>query len=166
MGHKQDFWEWIRGNVWPIFDWFFDLFGVGTTGTLPPDEYVGTIPVGVERFEKSLHAMGVVRNAPAKYKNTVDDRNSIGSWRATHRTHPDFVDQGMQLHITLFPPAGGSASSDEAVTVYAHYEKNYGNDPGGHLDGEDYSAELGVGKATKLIQKHTNYDIHQQEIYK
>lgn len=156
MGHREDFWETIRSTLYPILHVVLELFDIGARGTTPEAEYVGTIPVGAEDFEVTLHEAGLVRNALAKYKSTEDGRNSIGSWRATHNTHPDLVDDGMQLHITLFSPRLPSDGwPREGVDVYAHYERDYGHDASGHLAGKDYSAKKGVVRARELLKDHT-----------
>lgn len=157
MTHKQDFLESFRELVYPPLHHvleFFDFYAMGQVNT---EEYAGTIEESEEELERAFHETGVVRNALAKYKYLPDGRESEGSWRLTHETHPHLVEPKMQLHITLFDPEGRDVS--EAVAVYAHYEMDYGASISGHLSGRRYSAEEGIKRARRFFRNRTGYEL-------
>lgn len=157
MTHNEDFIETFREVVYPPLHNVLTLVGFYATGELSEAEHVGTVEDSEEELEKVFHDTGVVRNALAKYKSLPDGRESEGSWRLTHHTHPHLVEPKMQLHITFFAPTDGDVS--EAVEVYAHYEMNYGASILGHLNGRHYSAEEGVKRARQFFRNRTGYEL-------
>lgn len=161
MTHKQDFIEWFRTTFYPPLHVVLEFFNFYAAGELNPDEYVGTVYISEEELERRFHDTGVVRNALAKYKSLPDGRSSTGSWRLTHATHPEFVDSGMQLHITLFENPDRPLNG--AVDVYAHYEKDYGYDAIGHLKGEDYSSGKGVNMARDFLLNTMGLNLHKND---
>lgn len=161
MTHKQDFIEKFRETFYPPLHVVLEFFNFYATGELNPREYVGTVYISEEELEERFHNAGVVRNALAKYKRLPDGRRSEGSWRLTHGTHPQFIsDPEMQLHITLFKHPDRPLSG--AVDIYAHYEKNYGKDPWGHLKGERYSASKGVVMARDFLHNKMHVNLHKK----
>lgn len=161
MSHREDYIEWFRETFYPPLHIVLEFFNFYATGELNPREYVGTVHVGEEELERRFHDAGVVRNALAKYKRLPGGRRSTGSWRLTHGTHPQFItDPEMQLHITLFECP--DKPLDEAVEVYAHYEKNYGKDAHGHLAGERYSIDAGVNMGRAFLRNKMNTRLYKE----
>lgn len=162
MTHKQDFIESFRAVIYPRLHVILEFFDLYAAGQGNPNAFVGTVNVGEEELEEYFHAAGVIRNALAKYKTLPDGRESEGSWRITHGTHPQVIeDPEMQLHFTLYKSPDKPLS--EAVDIYAHYEKNYGKDPRGHLRAHEYSAEIGVNMAHRLIENTMSLEVHNND---
>lgn len=158
MGHKSDWVESVRRTLFPLFHRLLEPIGLYGTGRVYDNQYVTTYhqqnyvkyPTAEEELEAIFHKIGIERNTVASYKIHDDGRTSEGSWRATH---PDYVEDGMQIHITLFRPHN---SGLDEIDVYAHYEDDYEHRPISHIREKNFSASEGVRRAKRLLRNKTS----------
>lgn len=133
MAHESaSFWEAVHHF---LYKWIR-----GRTG---PEQYVGTVKMNEAELEKTVfHPNDVFYNWLAYWKRHPDGRNSTGSWKLRYPRHSEYVDGGMQVHITLFP----SNAEQGWIDVFAHYEYDNIAHPFKHVNEEKFSAPEGVTK--------------------
>lgn len=143
-------------------DWIEDVHHFAyqyLRGDTHEEQYVGTVMMGEEAFEEVLDDLGLVRNPFAYWKMTEDKRDSVGSWRMTHYTHPTRVEEGMQVHFTLFKSkfiAGG-------IDIYAHHEHDYSWSLLSaiyHVLERDFSSSRGVRIAREIIMDKSHVHLY------
>lgn len=118
----------------------------GRTGD---NQYVGTVKMGEEELERALfHPNNVSYNWLAYWKRHPDGRDSEGSWKLRYPRHSDYVERGMQIHITLFP----STENPDWIDVYAHYEWDNIRHPIRHIREDHFSPKEGVDRARNFIR--------------
>lgn len=146
MTHNHgDFLEWLHH-----FLYFF------IRGNTYSNQYAGTVYLDEEELEKVVfHPHGVSYN-PLSYWKRIRDRNSVGSWRLIHQSHPTYIEVGMQLHWTLYR----NPDNSEYIDIYAHYEKDWSSDPLGHLREINFSAKKGVELTRRFFRDDTFVDLH------
>lgn len=147
-------------------DWIEDLHHAAyyfLRGDVHDDQYVGTVRIGADAFEEVLHDLEFERNPFAYWKETEDGRDSVGSWRMTHHTHPRRVPEGMQVHVTIFP----SKYVDNGIDVYAHFEDDYSwsvLSAISHVLERNFEAERGVNIARAFLLNRSYVHLyHYQE---
>lgn len=148
MGHQAgDFWEKVHHFLYRRI-----------RGKVYENQYVGTVKVGEEELErKAFHQNQVHYNWLAYWKKHADDgRNSIGSWKLRHPVHKAYVDEGMQVHLTLFR----NETNDEWVDVYAHYEYSNIEHPIKHVREVNFSADEGVRRARQFFRDATSLELY------
>jgi hypothetical protein len=130
-----------------------DLIGIDlyATGSVGWNQYVGTVYESEETLEQELDGLSAERNLVACLKSLPDGRTSEGSWVFRHKDEPDLIEEGMQLHLTLFKTSSGRSGR----AVYAHYEDDWQNSPLSHLQSKNFSPKKGVAKAGKLFDQKT-----------
>lgn len=157
MSHEHDWIETARAYLYPKIHKYLDPFGLYATGGVGENQYVATFHVPEDKVEKSfLHKGNWERNPIAAYKTHSDGRESTLSLRLTHKgdtTRREYVEPGMQLHLTFF-----KARSDRkgAIDCYAHYEDDWSTAPIAHLRGKRFSAKEGVKRTTGYL-RHAAY---------
>lgn len=140
MTHEEgDFWEKVHHFLYGLIR--------GHTGEA---QYVGTVKMGEEELERELfHPTNARYNWLAYWKKHREDgRNSEGSWKLRYPYHAEYVDRGMQVHMTLFP----STENPDWLDVYAHYEYDNVLHPIKHLREENFSAKKGVERTRRYFR--------------
>lgn len=150
MAHDSaDFWE-----AWHHFWYRF------ARGYVHESQYVGTVKMSEEELEETLfHETDARYNWLAYWKYHMSDgRNSEGSWKLRWPRHDEYVDQGKQIHITLFP----SRTRDDWLDIYAHYEYDNIAHPIKHFREHGFSANEGVKRCRRyfLDNKISLYELH------
>lgn len=135
MGHKQDFWERLRGTFAPFVGRL--LFGVRRRET-SDGQFVGVVNMSEESFEAELHDMGFHRNPASYWKYIPRFGGEAGSWRKTHGE--------WQLHVILF------SNSDERTHIYAHWEYRWDRHPIKHVRGTGANASKGVNEMRRELK--------------
>jgi hypothetical protein len=149
--HNDDWQESFRRWLYPKLDAFLERLdnhipiNLYAKYTHPYKGYIGELGEE-EEFEKQLDSVAR-RNPIAAFKELPDGRKSEGSWVVLHEDSPDIVEQGMQLHITLFPSKNGVG-----VVGYAHYEYDWRDHPLKHLRAKDISYTKGEEKAKEILK--------------
>lgn len=148
--HEDDWQEELRRIVARFF-----------RGRVYENQYVGTVKMNEEQLEKAVfHPGDVQRNLPAYWKYHADDgRDSEGSWRMTHWTHPEYVERGHQLHITIFR----NAENPDYIDIYAHYEVSWSYDPIKHLREIGFSPDKGVRIAREWFDNRTYVKLYHKD---
>lgn len=159
MSHNLDFLEKFRASLYPKLHSSLRSLGLYSVGKVGEDQYVCTLRVSEDEIEKELlHSGGFQRNVLAAYKEHPDGRESTLSLRLTHSGSEkeydrEFVEPGMQLHLTLLPAV--SSNSDATLDVYAHYEDDWASSPLAHLRSKNFSAVEGRKRALALFDVTT-----------
>jgi len=124
------------------------LYGL-LRGFVHENQYVGTVKMGEEELEKTLfHPTDARYNWLAYWKTHRDDgRDSEGSWKLRHPRHAEYVDRGMQVHMTLFP----STENPDWLDVYAHHEYDNVLHPIKHLKEHKFSPKEGKERAQRYF---------------
>lgn len=132
---------------------FGDKIGVNlySIGHVAEAQYVGKFDEGEETIEKEFDDRAE-RNPVAALKSLEDGRTSEGSWVVLHDDAPALIEEGMQLHFTLFVREDGQ----EGRELYAHYEDDWRAAPLDHLRSTNFSASDGVAIAETYLDEHTN----------
>lgn len=125
-----------------------NLYSVGHVGER---QYVGVLDESEDTIEKALDDHGE-RNPVACLKDLSDGRTSEGSWVIRHAERPDLIEEGMQLHFTLFKREDGKPGRE----IYAHYEDDWRVAPLAHLREKNFDVERGVVLGTEYIDEHTH----------
>lgn len=130
-----------------------DLIGIRlfATGTVGWNQYVGKFDEDEESIEEELEALSSIRNPIACLKELRDGRLSEGSWVLLHEDYPELIEEGMQLHFTLFERDDGQPGRE----VYAHYEDDWRVSPIAHLRGENWDVKHGVKIAGEVFNDST-----------
>jgi hypothetical protein len=155
LGADDDWQEPLRRTLYPrLHDplvWVGNLIGTPmyAQGVARWDQYVGTLPLEEDAIEAELEELASVRNPIAALKELPDGRISEGSWVLLHEDAPDLVDEGMQLHLTLF----ARESDATGRVVYAHYEDDWRTNWRAHLKETNFSTAKGVTKARRLFAR-------------
>lgn len=148
LGADDDYWESFRGTYYPKLHPYLTRVGGYGVGRVTYDQKVGTAAESEEAIEAELVALGFERNPIACYKSLPDGRESEGSWVLRHEANPDTVDEGMQLHVTLF----AREDSESGRELYAHYEDDWRAAPLAHLHEKNFDAVEGVQRARDLFR--------------
>ena len=112
---------------------------------------VGVFDESEESIEEGLDDRAR-RNPIACLKNLPDGRVSEGSWALLHEDHPELIEEGMQLHMTLFERSDGKSGRE----IHAHYEDDWRSAPLSHLRAKNFSYDEGVKLATEYINQNTH----------
>jgi hypothetical protein len=151
MSHTLDFLEGLRKYWYPRLHGLLTSLGVaGLEGrrNISENAYVCTVSVSEDAFEKELlHGSGFQRNLLAKYKTRPDGPDSTLSLRKVYDSND------MQLHVTVFP----STRRSGALDLYAHYEKDWAEDPRGHLRGKSFSVAEGRARTLAALRDDTYF---------
>lgn len=123
------------------------LYSLGHVGD---GQLVGVLDEDEEVIEEEIDNLAQ-RNPIACLKELKDGRVSEGSWVLLHEDNPDLVEDGKQIHITMFGRKGGLPGRE----IYAHYEDDWRASPIDHLRSEHFEVEKGVSLASKYFDKHT-----------
>lgn len=124
-----------------------NLYAVGHVGD---GQLVGVLEEDEDVIEQEIDE-DAQRNPIACLKSLEDGRGSEGSWVLLHDENPDLVEEGMQLHITMFDQEDEKAGRE----IYAHYEDDWRVSPIDHLRSEHFEVEKGVSLASKYFDQHT-----------
>lgn len=152
LGADDDWIESLRYVLYPKLHPFLTPFGGYAVGRVGYDQYVGHFPEDEDAIEEELEAVGGERNPIAALKSLHDGRVSEGSWRFTAGSAaPVTIEDGMQLHLTLFDRDDGKHGRE----VYAHYEDDWEANAIGHLREHNFNPAIGVHLATELLDEHT-----------
>lgn len=133
--HRHDWIETLRRTL---------IRAVGLTGRVTDAQYVGTLAIDPEDFEKVLHDHGIRRNALAYFKRAPDGDWSVGSWVYLH----GYYWSDLQDHLTVF------ADGD----LYVHREFNWRTHPIRHLR-EDYFSYPTDAWRQRLDEWGVEYDV-------
>lgn len=156
MSHEHDWIEAFRASVYPAIHPYITRFGLYSTSHVGPDQYVATFTVSEEVIEELLlHRGNFERNPVAAYKTHTDGRKSTLSLRLTHEgdtSKREYVEPGMQLHLTFFPSKEGRKGT---VDCYAHYEDDWAVSPWAHLRSKNFSSKEGVKRAHAYLRNAT-----------
>ncbi|NUB90835.1 hypothetical protein HTZ84_13665 [Haloterrigena sp. SYSU A558-1] len=133
----------VRRRVLPTLHRIKEPFGGFAQCLQHPDEYVGTIPYGLETFRADLEAMAFEPEPIASLKIHRDGRLSAGSW--ARRRSPLAT---WQLHVALFQDGA------DAVDVFAHREYSWLRHPYRHYTCEGWDTEGGVERVRSLLADH------------
>lgn len=125
-----------------------NLYAVGHVGD---GQLVGFLDEDEEVIEEEIDDRAE-RNPIACLKELDDGRESEGSWVLRHEDNPDLVEEGMQIHITMFDREDG----EDGREIYAHYEDDWRASPLDHLRSAHFEVEKGVSLASKYFDKHTH----------
>jgi hypothetical protein len=143
MGAAQDIYNAARRSVKPPIhracNWAFGGYAM-TSNT--EEEYVGTVQLPEEEFEKVLAAAGFQRNVVSSLKVRVDGNVSNGSWALRESPLAD-----RQLHVILH-------NVDESVEVYAHWEYSWITHPIKHYRAVGCEPETGVEMTRQILRNH------------
>ena len=127
----------------------YNFYAIGHVGY---NQYLGTVTEDEDVIEDEFESVGMVRNPIAALKSLSDERVSEGSWVLTHENDKyNLVEPGMQLHVTMFTHEDNQSGRE----IYAHYEDDWRTAARDHLNSANFSPELGVKKATTLIDNNT-----------
>lgn len=155
----DDWQEGFRRFWYPRLHHVLALFGGYGTGHVGKAQYVGLLRADEELIEEEMVRAGARRNPLAAYKRLSDGRLSEGSWVFLSDDDPSGrVEEGMQLHITLFERADGEPGRE----VYAHYEDDWRDSPSAHLRGENMSATAGVSMAVEVFFDYTRLGVYRK----
>lgn len=158
MSHEHDWIETVRQYLYPKLHKSLSSVGLYSMGHLGEAQYVCTFHISEDAVEKDLlHRADWERNPIAAYKVHRDGRESTLSLRLTYQgdtTDREYVEQGMQLHLTFFPSAEGR---DGAIDCYAHYEDDWVAAPFAHLRAANFSAKEGVKRTTAYLRNATYF---------
>lgn len=149
----DDWQETLRAKLYPALHTGLQAVGLYGVGTVGNDQYVGTSKIDEETLEEELVALGFKRNPVACYKRLPDGRGSTGSWVLLPEDAKR-VENGMQLHVTLFPTRVG-----EGVEVYAHYEDDWRKRPLSHLREKRFRPHEGASLARAILMQHSFIEI-------
>lgn len=153
----DDWQEGLRARLYPRLHGPLDRLGARlgvplyAVGTFRGEHPVGYLEEDEEVIETELVALGARRNPVACYKSLPDGRTSEGSWCFTHRDLPEYVERGMQLHLTLFTSERGPGRE-----IYAHYEDDWRVSPLKHLRAANYNPGLGRIRARELLDRESH----------
>jgi hypothetical protein len=125
-----------------------NLYAVGSVGG---NQYVGKFDENEDAIEEEFDSRAE-RNPVAALKSLEDGRTSEGSWVVLHDHCPDLIEEGKQLHFTLFVREDGAAGRE----LYAHYEDDWRAAPLAHLRSENFSPEKGVKIAEEYLDEYTH----------
>lgn len=151
----DDYIESYRAYLYPKLHPFLDAVGLYSIGKTFSNQFVGTVSVSEEVFEKELVDAGFHRNPIACYKSTKDGRKSEGSWVLLPEKAGEGIGLGSdrQLHLTLFPRRDGQKGRE----IYAHEEYDWRDKPIAHLRGKHFSPKAGVAKARQVFDSETYF---------
>jgi len=158
VGADDDWIEGWRARVYPFVHPLARRLGAFATATTPRDEYVGAVAVDEAVLERELVGLGFRRNPVAAYKRLgTTGRRSEGSWvllpEDSHR-----VDEGLQLHLTLFPSV-----VDGWIELYAHLEDDWRHRPLAHLRGTNLDRDAGVRLARRVLDDESFVTLHDRD---
>lgn len=152
--HGNDNGDWIEGfrQYWyPKLHPLLTVFGAYATASVSQNQYAGVLQEDEDAIELEFKELGVERNPIATFKSHPDGRKSEGSWVVRHNDVPTLIENGMQLHITLFKRRDGKPGRE----VYAHYEDDWMKRPIAHLRGANLDSEAGRKKVNTLLDQST-----------
>jgi hypothetical protein len=153
--HKDDFIETFRRIVYPKIHEPLSRLGnkVGINlyaeGHVGYNQRVGTILKHEDTIERALTSLSGQRNVIACLKSLPDDRLSEGSWVFLHEDAPELIEEGMQVHVTLFNLKDVNAGRE----VYAHYEDDWRVSPINHLRAKNFDVKAGKEKMTEICSR-------------
>lgn len=124
-----------------------DLYALGHVGQ---SQFVGVLEEDEDTIEEEIDN-AAERNPIACLKSLEDGRTSEGSWVLRHEDNPDLVEEGMQVHITMFDREDGGKGRE----IYAHYEDDWRAAPLAHLREKNFSSERGAEIATEYLDNHS-----------
>lgn len=150
LNENDDWIETFRRSTYPKLHPYLKPFGGYAVGHVGGSQYVGTFDEDEDTIEDELDDRGR-RNPIACLKSLDDDRVSEGSWVILHEDSPDLVEEGMQIHITLFKRDDGKDGRE----MYAHYEDDWRSAPIAHLLESNFDTETGVMLARDYLDEHT-----------
>lgn len=150
LNSNDDWQESLRREWYPRLHPYLEPVGGYAVGHVGSEQYVGTLDESEDAIEDELDDRGR-RNPIACLKSLDDGRESEGSWVILHEDSPDLVEDGMQLHVTLFDREDGENGRE----VYAHYEDDWRVSPIDHLRSSNFSSTQGVSRAEEYVNKHT-----------
>lgn len=157
LGADADWIEGFRRTWYPRLHPHLVSFGgrIGTpmyaVGTVRWNQFVGELSEDEEAIEEALDERGR-RNPIACLKELPDGRVSEGSWVVLHGDAPPLIEEGMQLHFTLFALQDDSRGRE----LYAHYEDDWRSSWREHLTETNFSASEGVTLAKEYLDEHTH----------
>lgn len=158
MGHKADWWEWIRSTFIPplgvIAQFLEDVTGdrYYVKSEANRNELVGRVSVPREDFEQMLHEWGFERNPLASYKRIASDKDEweSGSWRKVgYDDHPD-----MQLHVVYYDGSKIEGAADNHTFIYAHWEIRWDKHPWKHYRGHKFDPHEGVRRMKDILDQN------------
>jgi hypothetical protein len=151
MSHNNDYIERWRRFWYPKFHKALSIVGLYATAGVDERQYAFTLSIDEERAEEIfLHELGFERNPLSAYKTHVDGRESELSLRLVNT--PEYVEDGMQLHLTLFERKDGKPGRD----VYAHYEDDWEHAPIDHVRSKHMSLSEGVARSRAVLKQQTS----------
>lgn len=148
---NDDWQEQLRRNYYPKLHKYLKPFGGYATGHVGEKQYIGKFNEDEDAIEAELDDRGR-RNPIACLKSLSDGRVSEGSWVILHEDCPDLVEEGMQIHMTLFVRADGKSGRE----IYAHYEDDWRSAPIAHLRESNFQVEKGAKLGTEYVNEYTN----------
>lgn len=161
LNADDDYIERWRKHLYPILHRYLPK-GLYATANVRWNQYVGTVHESEDTIEAELVDLGFIRNPVSAYKTLPDGRESEGSWVLwnEHRSD-DYVDFGMQLHITMFETQDG----DKGRELYAHYEDDWRYAPVSHLREKNFDPHTGVGLARDLLDAESYLVVEERRKY-
>lgn len=148
-GVRATLYPWLHPKLQAVGDRVgVPLYAVGHVGY---DQFVGVATEDEEVIEDELAAVGFRRNPISCFKSLPDGRESEGSWVLLHEDAPEYVEVGMQLHVTLF----AADTHTDHRGIYAHYEDDWRQSWLAHLREENFSAVAGVDTCRTVIDTET-----------
>lgn len=150
LGSDDDWIEIFRQAVYPQLHPYLKPFGGYGVGHVGENQYLGKVNENEGAIEQELDDRGR-RNPVACLKSLTDGRVSEGSWVVLHEDAPALIEEGMQLHITLFVRSDGEPGRE----LYAHYEDDWRASPFAHLREKNFDVERGVALGSTYFDEHT-----------
>lgn len=147
----DDWIELLRRFLYPLLHPLIDGVGGYAVGEVGHDQFVCATDLDEETLEEAMEGEAR-RNPIACFKSLPDGRKSEGSWVLLHSDVPELVEEGMQLHITLFRREAGGNGRE----IYAHYEDDWRTRPFDHLNEVNFDEERGVELATEYFNTYTD----------
>lgn len=150
VSSNDDWIEPFRRTLYPKLHPYLELVGGYGVGHVGEKQYIGKLDESEDAIEVELDDRGR-RNPIACLKSLDDGRVSEGSWVLLHGDNPALIEEGMQVHITMFQREDGETGRE----LYAHYEDDWRSAPLDHLRENNFSASDGVTRATEYLDEHT-----------
>lgn len=157
LDENDDWQEGVRAKLYPWLHPKLQYIGerinipLYATGGVGWTQYVGVATEDEEIIEEELADAGFRRNPVSCYKSLPDGRKSEGSWVLLHDDGAEYVEAGMQLHVTLFE----ADTNTHHRAIYAHYEDDWRDSWRAHLNEHNFDAHLGVDKCIAVIDNET-----------
>ncbi|MCD2204422.1 hypothetical protein [Halobacterium sp. KA-6] len=106
LGADDDYWPQLRNRLLPILHRLGATSGLYAQGKVLEDEFVGTVQMPEDEFERELEAAGFYRNPLSAVKRSPNGWESDGSWARRYGKVRWLADALRSLQIPVAGPPG------------------------------------------------------------